>query len=114
MFVAVCVAKTTSRILMHSLTENKSNKTAINSDCEGKELRSVYLLRIHFMNGCIREAEMMEEAHLLIEQTVSNMSPRVLPLNKADEAPIQRGAQIHRPVIAVQSYLEKGCLYSVL
>lgn len=36
------------------------------------------------MDGCIREAVVMEEAHLLVEQAVDDMSPCVLPLNEAD------------------------------
>ena len=66
-----------------------------------------YLLGVHFMNGCIREAVVMEQAHLLVEQAVDNMSPCVLPFNKADQLTIQREAQVHRPVIAVQSHLKK-------
>ncbi len=49
----------------------------------------------------------MEEAHLLVEQAVDDMSSGVLPLNKADQLTIQRGAQVHRPVIAVQSHLQQ-------
>lgn len=59
------------------------------------------------MDGCIREAVVMEEAHLLVEQAVDNMGSRVLPLDKADQLTIQRGTQVHRPVIAVQNHLKK-------
>lgn len=59
------------------------------------------------MDRCIREAVVMEEAHLLVEQAVDNMGPRILPLNEADQLTIQRGAQVHRPVIAVQSHLKQ-------
>ena len=57
------------------------------------------------MDGCIREAVVMEEAHLLAEQAVDDVSPRILPLNKADQLAVQRGTQIHGPVIAVQIHL---------
>lgn len=53
------------------------------------------------MDGCIREAVVMEEAHFLVEQAVHNMSPCVLPLDKADQLTVQRGTQVHRPVIAI-------------
>ncbi len=59
------------------------------------------------MDGGIREAVVMEEAHLLVEQAVDDMSSGVLPLNQADQLTIQRGAQVHRPVIAVQSHLQQ-------
>jgi len=68
-----------------------------------------YLFGVHFVNGCIREAVVMEEAHLLVEQAVDNMSPCILPLNKAHQLTIQRGTQVHRPVIAVKDHL-KNCI----
>lgn len=64
-----------------------------------------YLLGIHFMDGCIREAVVMEETHLLVEQAVDDMSPRVLPLHQTHQLAVQRGAQVHGPVIAVQRHL---------
>lgn len=59
------------------------------------------------MDGCIGEAVVVEEAHLLVEQAVNDMSPRILPLHEADQFTIQRGAQVHRPVIAVQRHLKQ-------
>lgn len=53
------------------------------------------------MDGCIGEAVVMEEAHFLVEQAVDNMSPRILPLDKADQLAVQRGTKVHRPVIAI-------------
>lgn len=67
---------------------------------------SLYLLVLHFMDRCIREAVVMKEAHLLVEQAVDNMSSRILPFHKADKLTIQGGTQIHRPVIAVQCDLK--------
>lgn len=58
------------------------------------------------MDGGIRETEVVKQAHLLVEQAVDNMSPRILPLYKADQLTVQGGTQVHRPVIAVQSHLE--------
>lgn len=66
------------------------------------------------MDGCVGEAVVMEEAHLLVEQTVDDVSPGILPLDKADQFAIQRGAQVHRPVIAVQGHLEKACAQEML
>lgn len=54
----------------------------------------------------IREAVMMEKAHFLTQEAVDHMSAGVLPLHQSDQTLIQRDAQIHRPVIRVQSHLE--------
>lgn len=54
----------------------------------------------------IREAVMMEKAHFLTQEAVDHMSTGVLPLHQSDQTLIQRDAQIHRPVIRVQSHLE--------
>lgn len=66
-----------------------------------------YLLGVHFVDGCIREAVVMKQAHLLVEQAVDDVSSGVLPLNKADKLAVQRRAQVHGPVVAVQSHLKK-------
>lgn len=57
------------------------------------------------MDGCVGEAVMMEEAHLLVEQAVDYMGSGILPLNQADQLTIQGGAQVHGPVVAVQGHL---------
>lgn len=50
---------------------------------------------------------MVEEAHLLVEQAVDDVRPGVLPLDQADQLAVQRGTQVHRPVVTVQSHLER-------
>lgn len=65
-----------------------------------------HLLGVYFMDGSIRKAVVMEETHLLIEQAVDDVSPRILPLHQTHQLAIQRGAQIHRPVVAVQRHLK--------
>lgn len=67
---------------------------------------ALYLLGFQFVDGGVRKAVVMKEAHLLVEQTVNHMSSGVLPLHKADQVPIQSGAQVHGPVVAVQSHLD--------
>lgn len=67
----------------------------------------LYLLGVHFVSGRVREAVVVEEPHLLVEQAVDNVSPRILPLDQADQLPIQRGAQVHRPVVAIQGDLQQ-------
>lgn len=74
----------------------------------GWQCQWYYLLGVHFVDGCVREAVVMEEAHLLAEQAVDDMSPRIVPLNKTHQLAVQRGAQIHGPVIAVQIHLQDG------
>lgn len=59
------------------------------------------------MDGGVREAVVMKEAHLLVQQTVNHMSSGVLPLHKADQVPIESCAQVHGPVISVESHLHK-------
>lgn len=68
---------------------------------------ALYLLGFHFMDGGVRKAVVMKEAHLLVQQTVNHVSSGVLPLHKADQVPIQSCAQVHGPVITVQSHLHK-------
>lgn len=58
------------------------------------------------MDGSVGKAVVMEETHLLIEQAVDNMSPRILPLHQTHQLAVQRGAQIHGPVVAVQRHLD--------
>lgn len=66
-----------------------------------------YLLGVHFVDGRVREAVVMEEPHLLVEQAVDDVSPRILPLDEADQLTVQRGAQVHGPVVAVQRHLKR-------
>lgn len=63
-----------------------------------------YLLVV--VDGRIREAEVVEEAHLLVEQAVDHVRPGVLPFDQAHQLAVQRGTQVHRPVVTVQSHLE--------
>lgn len=65
----------------------------------------MYLLVV--IDGDIREAVVVEEAHLLVEKAVDDMRPGVLPLDEADQLAVQGGTQVHRPVVTVQSHLEK-------
>lgn len=48
----------------------------------------LYLLGFRFMDGSIRKAVVVEKAHLLVEQTVNDMSSGVLPLHKANKVPV--------------------------
>lgn len=50
---------------------------------------------------------MVEEAHLLVEQAVDDVRPGVLPLDQADQLAVQRGTQVHGPVVTVQGHLER-------
>lgn len=59
------------------------------------------------MDGSVREAVVMKEAHLLVQQTVNHMSSGVLPLHKADQVSAESCAQVHGPIIAVQSHLHE-------
>lgn len=59
------------------------------------------------MDGSIRKAVVMEKAHLLVEQTVNNVSSGVLPLHQANKVPVQSCAQVHGPVITVQGHLRR-------
>lgn len=59
------------------------------------------------MDGRIREAVVVEEAHLLVEQAVDDVRPGVLPLDQADQLAVQRGTQVHGPVVTVQGHLER-------
>lgn len=64
-----------------------------------------YLLVV--IDGNIREAVVVEEAHLLVEKAVDDVGPGVLPLDEADQLAVQGGTQVHGPVVAVQSHLEE-------
>lgn len=64
-----------------------------------------YLLVI--VDGSVGEAVVVEETHLLVEEAVHDVRPGVLPLDKADQLAVQGGAQVHGPVVTVQSHLEK-------
>lgn len=50
---------------------------------------------------------MVEEAHLLVEETVDNVGSGILPLDQPDQSPVQRHTKVHRPVIGVQGHLER-------
>lgn len=67
----------------------------------------LYLLGFHFMDGSIRKAVVMEKAHLLVQQTVNNVSSSVLPLHQANKVPVQGCAQVHGPVITIQGHLRR-------
>lgn len=64
------------------------------------------------MDGGVREAVVVKKAHLLVEQAVNHMSSGVLPPHQADQVPVQCCAQVHGPVIAVQSHLHKQAFRS--
>lgn len=57
-------------------------------------MRNVYLFEI-CVGRCVREAAVVEETHLLVEETVDNVGPGVLPLDQPHQPTVQRGSKVH-------------------
>lgn len=78
--------------------------------CDGATVRRIKasdLLRFHVVDRSIGEAVVMKKPHLLVKQAVDHVGSGVLPPDEPEQLPVQRRAQIHRPVVAVQHHLQK-------